>query len=1106
MKTNNKDIIQYLNYLKEVSRKISLNTGLEKVLLPNKRKTLIKNRFSIQIKQDLTKNILKLKSSEFENWIIYLDKNVDKKPFLGFGLICGIYNKNSNKKAFAGPLIIVECNMYNDENNVIICEIDLSKMILNYDLISNLIEKDYNTSSEESILELEKESKIIEQIERDIEKIEDILETQSLAQNIFRKLQENFEEFKDIEIYNYDYDYEEEKEKFKKGNSLFDREGLVFVNANHLFIESVPNELSSYESLSKLIKEIESTGTFENETLKKLLNNIFSGYYNSDFNEKSYDVLKSYLDFLPISLSEKQKEALLSAFSSEISYIQGPPGTGKSHTIIALILLSIILNKKILVVSQKVPALEVIDEKIRPFLKFDENLPSVIYYSKDIKKELKESLKLLIRKSLYEISLENKTEEIKLELLEIEDELEKQINNVKEDENKLSEDIERERKIYKLTEELKNLLANFEYKYFKVNKIEKYIEEKKVKILESCINKLKLIEENRINNAITLRFRIKILEFTLKEIPGILRKDKIINLLREHMIHRLLSDLKNIVEKVNQILYEEKKIIINRDYIRKDIEHYRREIKNLSKKYIILKKQYNILSKLLQESYITELQKFNNLLRFTSAKKINEFQNNIDWEKITDVYPVWISEIRNINEILPMKANMFDIVVVDEASQVNLAEIIPVFYRGKNICIVGDHKQLSLISTGLTFQLSKNLDRLIWEKYKPGNMSYSEAQKRNLTVTTSSILDYIRTEENGFSIREIMLDEHFRSLPMLARFTNEKFYNNKLKIMTETPDKASLNPFYPVKIDGKRIKNKKEVIEEAEEVINIVKSITQFRIYKNVNLPYIVPEKFNIGILSFTRNQTELIKNMLFEEIQEDIIKEYEIVVGTPEELQGHERDIMILSLALDEEAKQSRNHYEKQERFNVATSRAKFFTFIVYSSIPKNFHLTISYFKNFGYTPYIEEESLDNIESVDTPKYLGWTFNPLAFESDFENIVYGYLSDYIEKKKKTGIEIHIFNQVKACGQKRLDFVLYNPKNKRFVSLEVDGIHHFDQDGRTYSELHKERIETLKRAGWNIINTPYYKWYRGGWLDEDSKDFKEELERIYKELDKYLLV
>jgi len=559
----------------------------------------------------------------------------------------------------------------------------------------------------------------------------------------------------------------------------------------------------------------------------------------------------------------------------------------------------------------------------------------------------------------------------------------------------------------------------------------------------------------------------------------------------------MLEDLLEIVKKVNNIMEEERLLLGDRKLIREDIENYKQDITGLGKNYIRLKNKYNILSKLALEDYRQEVHKFSKLLRSNSAKKIAETHKNIDWDKILDIYPIWISEIRHINDILPMKASIFDLVVVDEASQVNLAEIIPVFYRGKKICIVGDHKQLSLISTGLTFRLSRNLDRLTWERYKPNNISYKEAYRKKLTVTTSSILDFIRSEENGFFIREVMLNEHFRSLPMLAKFTNEEFYEGKLRIMTETPDKALIKPFFPVKVEGKRVG--KSVIEEAEEVVNIIKAIIESRKYKEVKLPDLVGDEFSIGVLSFTREQVEILKDKIYENFSVEIIDKHEIIVGTPEELQGHEKDVMIISFAVDENSKMSRVHYEKKERFNVAISRAKYFTFFVYSGIPENFTLTIKYLKHFGFTPHIEENI---IEDTTTFEYISWTFKPEAFESELEKVVYGYLSEYI---KTRGEHIKIYNQVETCGKLRLDFVLHNTQNGKFVAVEVDGIHHFEQDGRTYSQIHQERMEILKRAGWSIINTPYYKWYRGGWLDEESKVLKEEIERICRELDKYLL-
>jgi hypothetical protein len=205
---------------------------------------------------------------------------------------------------------------------------------------------------------------------------------------------------------------------------------------------------------------------------------------------------------------------------------------------------------------------------------------------------------------------------------------------------------------------------------------------------------------------------------------------------------------------------------------------------------------------------------------------------------------------------------------------------------------------------------------------------------------------------------------------------------------------------------------------------------------------------------------------------------------------------VVIISMALDKASNRSKNHYENKNRFNVATSRAKYFTFLVYGGLPENFDLTKRYIAHFS-------EEKPNIALDEDNLH----FSRSKFESELEEFAYERclvpLKEYF--KQEYGVEIEIYNQYKTCGY-RLDLVLYNKNNKKFVALEVDGPHHFEGDGlHSYADWHVERIEKLKRAGWNIINTPYYKWYSDGWLDQDHLTVKRELERVRKELEHYLL-
>jgi hypothetical protein len=128
------------------------------------------------------------------------------------------------------------------------------------------------------------------------------------------------------------------------------------------------------------------------------------------------------------------------------------------------------------------------------------------------------------------------------------------------------------------------------------------------------------------------------------------------------------------------------------------------------------------------------------------------------------------------------------------------------------------------------------------------------------------------------------------------------------------------------------------------------------------------------------------------------------------------------------------------------------------------------------------------------------WRYHPDCRESKFEIVVDDYLQKFIgEHGGHT--KIHFYNQVKSCGQKRLDFVLFNKENGKCCAVEVDGRDHYRQDGRSYSDAHLERVAVLRRAGWEIVHVPYYHWYRDGWLcDRDGPQFQKMLGQLFAEL------
>ncbi|MCK6614032.1 MAG: AAA domain-containing protein [Ignavibacteriaceae bacterium] len=1125
-------IYNYLQYLRDISRKIVSRSGFEQVLLDKSRNN---PSFAFYLSEPI-KNLELFTDSDriLEDAKRHLERNPDKQMFAGFGFICG----QREGRTYAGPILYSECEVNNFNGKSYVIDIDYSTITLNYDLISALSGSINVADDEEYDGAYFKETSLIDHIEDQIDDVfgkydemkiylrilKEKNETDAhsskeriqkrifdfsieLSSRIHLQLKTNLERLQNIEI-GEDFSQNEEIKRRKSGKSIYNKE-LRFFSKCFLFVNQIPDQLSTYIALNKLSKEIE-VHQMQNVVLQKVLLNSLADGSEEIGRTEFGDLVQTVEEKLPLILSNSQKVAIKNAFESELSYIQGPPGTGKSYTIAAMFLLAAFLDKKVLLISQKEPALRIVKDKTESFLTSEnDNICGVIYYDLDARKNIIDQLAELRNLANSPIWLQSEHER----LCQIVQESSKELDNINQElrvkRKALMETLEAELNYKK---ELKNFHiykeSQFEKHYHPVNEKHKYTHIKKYDKLDEIVKNLEKFNHLRGNNLAISLLKKKIQSFIweyfyvekdylLSDFPGYS--------LSIIMINRLFSTAMDAKSRIKRSC----------NVLRGEIDLLESKKNELQIEIVKLSYKIRIYSFLLQADYLKELNNFISMLnpKLNKAALIDARMEEIDFKKITDLIPFWAAEIRHLGRLFPMSADIFDLVVVDEASQVNLAEVLPALYRGRSICIVGDHQQLNIKSTGIGFQFSKRFDVLTWGKYMK-SLSYSFGKDRSLTVSESSILDFIRSKYNRIQPPEIMLDEHFRSMPRLARFTND-FYKSSMgsrssdgfKIMTETGDKVNRRVFSAIKVEGKRNESKC-ITEEAEKVLEIIDSLTKqsTSLFANeyINLIGDLRDRdFSIGVISMIRNQCTLIKTLVEDKMNPLIIEKYQIFVGTPEEYQGNERDIMIFSLGVDENSSKGVAFYQNAQRINVATSRAKYFTFFVYSFIPKNFHKIFRYLKFFNINVQIDDskEATEKLPEDNST----WTFDKSAYESEFEKYVSSYLLRYIESKSD---QIKLFNQVVSCGQKRLDFVLLNESNRKTVAVEVDGISHYldNQYGKMYSEEHLERMAILKRAGWNIINVPYYKWYDNGWLCDDSnKVFQNEIKRIYNELDGFLL-
>ena len=1097
----------YIQYLRDVSRKIVNRAGFENVL-PNETRKKKNYYFNLDTYSDLAQIFqddeytIPLSEQGFIEYLktvnSFLQSNDDYRWFLGLGIVHGKYEDSW----LCAPLITVIANINNEEGKFQI-NIDKQSYQINYDLLAKFLNiKIDEESDEERILTQEEEAKFraIEEIENEIfslaqqNKIPNTLE-------IFRKLKEKISHFQNIQENNKDGFINETRFKEFLGTTYF-------TEHNFCFIRNVPSILSTYEALNDLL----SQKTLNNKLLETLLSNSIKNQ-NEDLplsDDIPDDEISKAINNIPLSLSKRQKESIRKTWTNPITYIEGPPGTGKSHTIQALLLSALYLNKKVLFVSHKKPAIDVVKNKIDNLLGKD----SILYVSttkkiKDLKNEPSQKKKTInYLKSILDESDEITKEELERKQNEVDSYLQN-LNRLNEEISKIRNDIEKDLELanwyFKLNElfvnkrnffvnDLSIPLSEYQFKTKLYNK-EKY---------KKLFTKLRAIELSNTTNKLTEILKIKAVKHFMSEFGAekgrLYGADKDIN---------YYNDIFELNDLYSQGADKKIRIAKNRlDNNRRRLSSLTNEKNDLLKQLFQKQFRFRILSKVFKSRESkNSIKSYTSSLHRVAPKVIIENWEKVDFDLLTDIIPLWCAELRDLGILFPMKNEIFDLVVVDEASQVNIAEIIPAFYRGKKFCIVGDDKQLHLNATGVGFSLSKSFDNLCWNKN--GLQSFinvAEAKKRNLVVSDASILRFINSDLRALRIPQTQLDEHYRSLPHLAKFNSDRFYQGSWKIMTENGKNLSIECFKAIKVNGSRDSKLKFVQAEIDELIKQLKRIVKDNGYLNhpdLKQFDFTGRKPSVGILTILRNQISKINETLEESgISDTEISEFDIMVGTPEEFQGNERDIMFFTLGLDETTKWGKGHYEDEHRFNVATSRAKLFTYFIYAGIPRNANLIKKYLNHFGVT--INNDDLIDIDKIpDAPRSPddNWEFKTQKFESEFERKVADYLCEFIDKHP----EIEIFNQVRACGQKRLDFVLYNKTKKITCAVEVDGIDHFIDDTEKYTESHLDRMEILRRAKWEVINIKYHNWYSNGWLCEKSNAlFTDEINSLFSNLSELL--
>ncbi|MDB6080996.1 MAG: hypothetical protein JWO53_268, partial [Chlamydiia bacterium] len=178
---------------------------------------------------------------------------------------------------------------------------------------------------------------------------------------------------------------------------------------------------------------------------------------------------------------------------------------------------------------------------------------------------------------------------------------------------------------------------------------------------------------------------------------------------------------------------------------------------------------------------------------------------------IMDLIPIWIMELDDASRIIPLQPGMFDYVVLDEASQCNVAYTLPVMYRANRTLFVGDSEQMR--DSTIMFKSNRVFDELAHR--------YSIPDSRQIKATGNAVQSVLDIAKNrGFMYRT--LHYHYRSPAELINFSNQYFYKPNGK------DLIPLNSNYLTFRDTNRVMVTHEVksdwSEEFSDHVNVAEA------------------------------------------------------------------------------------------------------------------------------------------------------------------------------------------------------------------------------------------------------------------------------------------
>lgn len=676
----------------------------------------------------------------------------------------------------------------------------------------------------------------------------------------------------------------------------------------------------------------------------------------------------------PFGSNASQTQSVYNALENGISVIEGPPGTGKTQTILNIIANLVIRGRNVEIVSNNNSATENVYEKLCKYgygfivapLGKDENKTKFIEsqsgsYPDLTDWDLDAEDFLYANRRITEIS--------------------SKINNI----------FDNQRKLAKLKQELFSVETEKVYfdKYCADNDI-LYITPRR-----SAKSKRILSLWLKLEQSVKVSFYQKALFYFLypRKYKGVLD-----------------SNLETIIASIKKSYYPVKIKELNEEIRNTDTILENENSKELLDEYVVLSKK------------VFQYHLYNEYGKRTTRPL---FEKDDLWKKHNDFikeYPVVLSTTYSARSSLG-KNHTFDYVIMDEASQVDVATGMLALSCARNAVIVGDTKQLPNVVT----EADKKKTKQIFEIYNISD-GYDFSENSFLASVCKMLPD----------IKTTILREHYRCHPKIIEFCNRKFYDEQLIIMTEDKGETDVMKVFKTNI-GNHTRGRYSQ-RQIDEITN-----------------HILPEitETNIGIIAPYRDQVKAIK----EEVDNNIL------TATVHKFQGKEKDVIIMSTVDDVITDFS----DDANLINVAVSRAVNKFRLVVNPDERNLNTNVG-----DLVQYIEH---NNFEIVNSDINSIFDYLYIQYQDEKQKLLDGGKKVSIYDSENL-MYLLISETLSECGYTHLGVIAHLPLRELFKNkskLSEDELMYINRDGTHVDFMIYNKVSKMPVLGIEVDGFAYHK-------------------------------